>query len=292
MEHGHWGKFRHAVDDTRELSQRVPASRLMALILERAQHFYLPEAYNPIEGKLLSPELQEIFKLPFPITAVLSECDFFEDARTSTGFIDTSDVISIGIEPDFFKQFMPEFNFFHEDGFNGGWAICSANYSNKMKKWFSMPFFGIARHKANEPGVELRLLPPPPGTTGVLPKFTDDQLELITVDFQRDLNRLQNLCMMLSCHNVQQHKVEAPAKLNKARAKKNKLPLPDYHVLKVDGTLWDQNPSAKTGDGPGYRSHYRRGHRREFKPGKFTWVTQAMVHGKQPGFVEKDYEIA
>lgn len=290
---GLWGKFRHAIEDMDLMAKNVPGVGLVGAALHGAQRFYLPEAYNPIEGRLLDAEMQQSFKLPFPVTAVLSECDFYEDARTSTGLIDRADVISIGIEPEYWRRFMPNpaYDVFQEPGYDGGWALFAANYSNNLRRWISLPFIGIARYRTNAPGVELQMIQPPPAALGACPAFSKEQLDLLLVDFQRDLNRLQNLCLMLSCHNVEAHKIIAPAKLNKARALRKKAPLPDYHVLRVDGHLWDQNPTAGSGDSHGVRSHFRRGHRREYKPGKYTWVTQTMVQGSAPGFVHKDYEI-
>jgi len=290
-EAGQWGKFRRAVDDVRLSAQRVPANGFIAAALEAAQYFYLPEAYNPVEGKLLDADLQQIFHLPFPITAVLSECDFYEDARTSTGYIETADSISIGVEPEYWRKFAPaRLDPFQQPGVTGGWALMSASYSNEVKRWVAMPYIGIVRYHADRPGCEICLKSMPQSALGMMPMLNAEQQDVVLRDYGRDLNRLQNLCLMLSCHNVQKHRVTAPVAMNKNRTRKNRAPWPDYHVLKVDGVLWDRNPSKNTG-GPGYRSHFRRGHRREFKPGHFTWVTQTLVHGKAPGFVDKEYDM-
>lgn len=94
----------------------------------------------------------------------------------------------------------------------------------------------------------------------------------------------------LNCNNV--IKIEHPPekKLQKARAKKNKTPLFSYWMLNlsIPSTSADGAPLGGTHASP--RVHLRRGHPREYSPGKYCWVQPAVVGDPKRGMVHKDYQ--
>lgn len=104
---------------------------------------------------------------------------------------------------------------------------------------------------------------------------------------------LHTLNAMLSLSNVQSVQVEpppVPEKVQRKRQRTGKLPLYSYHVLEVGGEKWDSF-GADDGDGQGFRSHLRRGHIRRLGDSRKVWVRSCFVHGRIPGFVDKDYNV-
>ncbi len=99
----------------------------------------------------------------------------------------------------------------------------------------------------------------------------------------------QSLLGILNLNNVKKQKVE-PSKSTIKRFRKQNKKLYDYHVLNVGGEVWNK-PNAEHNKGSSKRSHYRRGHIRQLKNGERTWVNNCYVHGKQEGFVDKNYRI-
>jgi hypothetical protein len=99
------------------------------------------------------------------------------------------------------------------------------------------------------------------------------------------------LLSLLSVANVSTKLILPPEALNKKRIASNKLPLYDYHVLTIDGEeVFDRRGNAASGEG--VRSHFRRGHIRRLNDGRRVWVRHTVVHGKRPGFVDKEYNLS
>lgn len=99
------------------------------------------------------------------------------------------------------------------------------------------------------------------------------------------------LICALACKNVKQESVDAPHKLNKAREKRGKPPLPGYHYLTLDPEeAGARGPS--TGSHASPRLHIRRGHVRLVRGERPVWVRQHMVGAPGTGFVKKDYNAS
>jgi hypothetical protein len=97
----------------------------------------------------------------------------------------------------------------------------------------------------------------------------------------------QSFLSALHCCNVKQEEHHPDAKLNKARAKRGKAPLFSYWTLQLDGKTERGNDHGGTHASP--RVHLRRGHPRQYTPGKWTWVQPHAVGNKAAGMVHKDY---
>jgi hypothetical protein len=102
---------------------------------------------------------------------------------------------------------------------------------------------------------------------------------------------VSNLWAMLSLDNVKHRSIEPPKMLAGRRRSKRRRKLYSYHVLDIDGVVWDRDHDAITGRGSGVRSHLRRGHIRRLSDGRRVWVRPTYVHGSVPGFVDKDYNV-
>lgn len=91
----------------------------------------------------------------------------------------------------------------------------------------------------------------------------------------------------LHCSNVRRQEHAPDAKLQKARAKRGKAPLFSYWTLQLDGKTERGEDRGGTHASP--RVHLRRGHPRQYVPGKWTWVQAHAVGNRAAGVVHKDY---
>lgn len=96
----------------------------------------------------------------------------------------------------------------------------------------------------------------------------------------------------LNCSNINKIEHIHSDKLQKARAKRGKKPLFSYWTLEID-----MERSAVVGiDNGGTHSsprlHLRRGHPRQYAPGKWCWVQPCAVGNKNLGMVHKDYAVS
>ena len=90
--------------------------------------------------------------------------------------------------------------------------------------------------------------------------------------------------------------VPAPAKLNKKRIEKGKLPIDSYHLVKVRPRVHrDVRHRPTTTTVQEYkgvvRLHIRRGHWRRYESGTKVWVKSHLVGNPDLGFIEHDYTI-
>jgi hypothetical protein len=94
----------------------------------------------------------------------------------------------------------------------------------------------------------------------------------------------------LNCTNIKRVEHRPDAKLQKARAKRGKQPLFSYWTLELDLSRAESSESLG-GTHASPRLHLRRGHPRQYAPGKFTWVQPCAVGNKKAGMVHKDYAV-
>ena len=94
----------------------------------------------------------------------------------------------------------------------------------------------------------------------------------------------------LNCTNVRRIEHKPDAKLQKARAKRGKQPLFSYWTLELDLSRPESSESLG-GTHASPRLHLRRGHPRQYAPGKYTWVQPCVVGNKAAGMVHKDYRV-
>lgn len=103
-------------------------------------------------------------------------------------------------------------------------------------------------------------------------------------------SNLSYFLMALNCTNVSRVKHDAPKFLNAERKKKGKQPIFSYWTLHLPNDSGDSNELGGTHASP--RVHLRRGHIRQYAPGKHTWVQACVVGSKELGIVTKDYRVS
>lgn len=93
-------------------------------------------------------------------------------------------------------------------------------------------------------------------------------------------------CSVMNCCNVT--KIEKnPSAIAKQRARKKNVQLFSTWTLHIKNTRTEYPDKGGTHASP--RVHLRRGHIRQYAPGKTTWVQPCIVRGKSAGIVNKDY---
>lgn len=97
---------------------------------------------------------------------------------------------------------------------------------------------------------------------------------------------------LLNCANIQRQEHLPSPKLQKARARRNKLPLYSYWTLDLNFAAKGQREGARGGTHASPRLHLRRGHSRQYAKGQWCWVTPHAVGNKKLGVVHKEYAMA
>ena len=83
----------------------------------------------------------------------------------------------------------------------------------------------------------------------------------------------------------------APKFLNKARAKKGKLPLDEIKHLVIHTPSVSIKTAPQGGTHASPREHQRRGHWRHYASGKRAWIRDCIVGTRAYGRIRKDYEV-
>ena len=98
-------------------------------------------------------------------------------------------------------------------------------------------------------------------------------------------------CSALNCTNVKRVEHAPSGKLQKARAKRGRSPLFSYWTLDLDLGKSREVGADLGGTHASPRVHLRRGHPRQYAPGKYCWVQPCVVGNKAAGMVHKDYAV-
>jgi hypothetical protein len=102
------------------------------------------------------------------------------------------------------------------------------------------------------------------------------------------------MCLFLSalnCINVSRVEHKPDPKLVKARSKRGRRPMYSYWTLQLDFDRGSREPSMGCGTHSSPRLHLRRGHARQFIPGKWCWVQPHVVGSKSEGMIHKEYAV-
>jgi hypothetical protein len=114
--------------------------------------------------------------------------------------------------------------------------------------------------------------------------------EMVMLLMQRTVHAVRAFCSTINCTNVGRQEHKPDAALQKARAKRGKQPLFSYWTLELNGRDGGAAQSFG-GTHASPRVHLRRGHPRQYAPGKWTWVQPHAVGNRELGMVHKDYVI-
>ena len=95
----------------------------------------------------------------------------------------------------------------------------------------------------------------------------------------------------MNCSNIIKVEHNPDEKLQKARIKRGKKPLFSYWTLQLSIPNEREEGASLGGTHASPRVHLRRGHARQYAPGKYTWVQPCAVGNKSLGVIHKDYAV-
>lgn len=113
----------------------------------------------------------------------------------------------------------------------------------------------------------------------------DNEIGMIA---KAEMQAVRAFCCAINCTNVLRREHQPEPKLQKARARRGKAPLFSYWTLELNGRGALRTPD-QGGAHASPRVHLRRGHPRQYAPGKWTWVQAHAVGNRAAGMVHKDY---
>lgn len=103
--------------------------------------------------------------------------------------------------------------------------------------------------------------------------------------------QIRAICIALDAEVATHDLVRAPDAVNAKRGKAGKLPLYDYHVVKLRGRITrQQHPYSGSGTHRSPRLHFRRGHWRHYDTHR-TWIRWMLVGNPELGFIDKSYRL-
>ena len=312
----HWGKFKDAVRDMRNAAANLEAKGMMnhseateylAATIEEGMKFYVPDVRNIISDKDLSPPFDGKeympFRLPYPITILLSNCTLSNEEFGSSSFNAYNEEWKAAGRPDKMDTYKISILAQLEQQ-EGDLSIKCASvvYAPHVKTWICLPVivnFSFVNPVTETDKFGYTLSWNPDKYTAAYFEhlfstgMTEDEADELRDDYKDDFFSMATLCKLLEINDCKQVPVNVPPKLAKKHAKRGETANYDYKVLSIGGEVWD-SPYLGGGNGGGggaKRSHMRRGHIRTYQNGKKVWINSTYVHGNREGFVEKDYRL-
>lgn len=281
-------------------------------LLRRAEVFVLPDGGELLDRSRIRPEVPGLtYRPPFPVVALeyTSSDERWLDPATQArspkrialawewdGLTPGGLVRGVGPEP------------------GSGVAVASICYFDNYQMWmpiaaaafvsYDAPYAVMPPSAAQQAMLQQRRVNPAQVNTprlaacemlALLPEAllglraelgAQGTTDALMSDLMDEMNSYVDLCLALACNNVGTQHHSAPDRLNRQRIKAGKPPLKDFHVLDIAG---HGDGEGFGGTARGVRPHLRRGHIRRLGPERITWVNAAMVRGRRPGFVDKQY---
>ena len=295
-----------AITQNKKTAKGIIASAMECIeLMERAEKFILPnwgKIFDDEEMKVCN-DIEVAVRLPYPIVAIEYYCPY-DDPRCEpmlSGELKASKRIALCVETEVLKEHTSLLKHMHEchnkdvDGF----YVYPVSYADALKVWTPPPaafFFARTGHikiRDLKKHGDLAMMPLGIDTYSFFPP------EERKYRAQRDCSdEAWSLIHMLAALSVDKGRYEtlpAPVRLNKKRAKKDRVPMFEYKVLDIVADIMAAQPSESKphqgGTHASPRMHKRRGHVRRLRSGRTTWVRNMIVGKPTAGAVEKEYSV-
>ena len=291
--------------ETLTVSRAIIASAQECIILmELAEKFILPpwgKIFEKHEMELCG-EIQIPTRLPYPIVALEFPCPY-DDPRCEPMMpqeTPCSKRIALCVETEMLDEHTIMLRHIHLDhtGAVPGFYVFPISYSDKMKLWTPPPSGMFFPRGGNETMRAMK----EHGLTAVLPLGVSaykmypphERATRIARDVADEAFATLHLLTALAIDKGRHEVLPAPSRLNKKRAKKQRIPFYEYKVLDIVADVLAPQPAAKPHQGGTHaspRMHKRRGHIRHLRSGRTTWVRNMIVGKPAAGTVEKEYSV-
>jgi hypothetical protein len=292
-------------DEGLDRAIRIEALECMEL-MKKAEKFILPDW-----GRIFEPEELELCmdvkfpsRLPYPIVALEFPCNY-KNPKCEPMMpqeLPSSKRIALCVESEALEEHTGLLKHIHEKHASGepGFYVFPIAYSDNGKVWTPPPsamFF--PRSSSSTRWEEMRegglLVVLPLGSAAYTAYPPAERERRAVRDCADEIFAILHTMVALSIDKGRYETLPAPTKLNKKRAKKNRVPLYEYKILDIVADILHAQPSQpkphQGGTHASPRMHKRRGHVRRLRSGKTTWVRNAIVGKPGTGAVEKDYAV-
>ena len=312
----HWQIYKSLASDLRKRAKwgRIEGAGQdrfldMAEFIETKPKFYVPDMSFVFDEEIknIGRDKNNLIRLPYPETVILMDTimevpgsedwDLKEELR---GFTDDEAVLEnldAGIEAQEAISHIPTVVLAKQHEGEDHIEFCAGTWNPHFKEW--NPWAARALMYFGDTSFNLGLDSTDTATAQHVKRMEDmirgGTQEVIESQYKTASLPIIFLHLLLSLENVEVKKRGAPklfivgTRNQKKQSKARKSFY--YHVLSINGEVWDSPYESNNGGHGGVRSHLRRGHIRRFSNGKTTWVRAAYIKGSKKGFVKKDYDI-
>jgi hypothetical protein len=275
--------------------------RLMTL----SEKFILPDW-----GRIFEPEELELCmdlefptRLPYPIVALEFPCNYRNPKcePMAPQELPSSKRIALCVETEALEEHTGMLAHMHEKHSPGepGFYVFPIAYSDHGQVWTPPPSAMFFPRGGNSKMEEMQkdgiMVVLPLGTAAYTAYPNSERQTRAVRDCADEIFAMLHMMVALSIDKGRYETLPAPTKLNKKRAKKNRVPLYEYKILDIVADILQAQPSeAKPHQGGTHaspRMHKRRGHVRRLGSGKTVWVRNTIVGKPGTGAVEKDYAV-
>ncbi len=288
--------------------------RYLADKLRQAQVFVLPDYGQLLDRSKPRPEVPNLLmRPPFPVVAL--EYTASADGLQQDEYTACRCSRRIALAWEWADDLPPALRQFAPPVLAPGVVIASIAYYDHARQWVSIPaaahiayddpwqhhpvtpFAASAVAAGRLTTAQVQSKSPAGSFVGLAPEALAELglrfgnaaslMDHLQADLVDEMGAYLDLCMALQCRNVTAERVPAAEALNRSRIRAGKLPLKDFHVLKLGDVAMPG--TGGSGDRNGPRSHLRRGHIRRLAADRVTWVNSTIVKGR--GFVDKVYAL-
>ena len=277
------------------------SARETLILMHHAEKFILPEwgkIFTKNEFDMLD-DLQLPTRMPYPIVAIEYHCSY-EDLRCKPMMkneVKSSKRIALVAETEALYEYTELYAGMSDKyGAGPGFYVFPISFIDSDQTWTPPPacmFFPRGGNKDLKDKGRSLILPLGVASYGAYPE--SERPTRIARDLADEVFATLHLMMALALDKGKHEILPAPTKLNKKRAKKNRIPLYEYKILDiVADVLHSPTYSSKPHQGGTHaspRMHKRRGHVRRLPSGKQTWVRNMIVGKPTAGMVEKEYSV-
>jgi hypothetical protein len=288
---GMWWEFAKAYEASTKWTCWPGHGALVRKAMNSAQRFFLPKGVDLSVGKEYH-DVADLLRLPFDTVAVMSETETKGEWEFANGHRLRTITLAISAE----RAGDPAFGAFPIDRWPAGetpWILLIplVRFARKDSPWIpsGAAVFVTKVESGDRLTLKMYAADTPFTSQWLLAGSTPEDL---IKEASHDLKCVVELCLLLGLHNVRRVHKPAPKFAAKKRERSGKAPLFDYHILEVDGDLWERSADVERSTGAGVRSHLRRGHVRRLADSRRVWVRACYVHGAVPGFASKDYALS